>query len=555
MPDDATLIFRESTALLTAGKAAEALALLDPARSVHPDDAGIACRYADCLHLLARLGEARDAYRRALTLDPTRFDAWYGLGCAALAAGAQGTAVAALERATTVEPTRADARFNLAKALFDLGEIERALDGFALAARLDALAEPALATIASIIPGSPPADNASILAVRQAWARRVEAANPRLTATRAVALEPRRKLRIGYVSAFFGDRHWMKPVWALINHHDRAAFEVHLFSDGSDPSAASGYRDHAEDYVHRVRGVANEALATHIAKMEIDILVDLNAYSFPERLGLFARHPAPIAIGWFNSFATSGLAGMDYIIGDAAVAPPDEDASYSERVLRLSGTYLAFAVNYPVPDVAPPPALKDKRLVFGCLGPHYKITDAAIAAWAAILRAAPHSTLLLRNARLDEASNREVLCRRFAALGIPPERLRLAGRAEHFAFLETYAQIDIALDTFPYNGGTTTMEALWQGVPVLCFNGDRWASRTSRSLVRAAGLEDWVMPTREAYVARAIALATAPETPRHLAVLRHNMRARLLASPACDGVALCHEMEDIYREVAARAAT
>jgi predicted O-linked N-acetylglucosamine transferase (SPINDLY family) len=358
-------------------------------------------------------------------------------------------------------------------------------------------------------------------------------------------------LRIGYVSAFFGARNWMKPVWGVINNHDRAAFELHLFSDGQDPSAESGYRDHPADYVHAIEGVSNAELAGHVARAGIDILIDLNGYSFQQRLGLFARHPAPVTIGWFNIFATSGLAGLDYVIADAAVVPPEEERFYGERVLRVAGSYLAFSVLYPVPDVAPPPSRGGAGLVFGCLCSQYKITEAVVTAWARILCGAPHARMLVKNARLDDASNRRRLHQRFAAHGVAPDRVLLEGGAEHFAFLEAYARVDVALDSFPYNGGTTTTEALWQGVPVLTFNGDRWASRTSRSLLEAAGLGAWVMPTSDAYVEEAIALAQGVETPRRLAKLRAGMRHSLQASPVCDSAGLCRQLERIFREIAA----
>src|ERR1700677_1827794 len=169
-----------------------------------------------------------------------------------------------------------------------------------------------------------------------------------------------------------------------------------------------------------------------------------------------------------------------------------------------------------------------------CLAPQYKITDEVIATWARILKSAPSSRLILKSSCLEQPSNRAAVFARFARFGVGPERLTLERPAEHFTFLKAYGRIDIALDTFPYNGGTTTMEALWQGVPVLTFNGDRWASRTSRTLVLAAGLAEWDRPSREHYVERASALANATETPARLAALRAGMRARLLDSRACD---------------------
>ena len=262
------------------------------------------------------------------------------------------------------------------------------------------------------------------------------------------------------------------------------------------------------------------------------------------------RKPAPVVAAWFNMFATTGIRAFDYIIGDAEVIPPEEERYYSERVLRVSGSYLAFSALYPVPPVQPPPCLRTGQLTFGCLAPHYKLTDNVILAWTEILDAAPHVRLFLKNSSLGNPSNQSALRERFAHFGIAQDRLVFEGPAEHYEFLKTYNQVDIALDTFPYNGGTTTAEALWQGVPVLTFHGDRWVERISRSILLAAGLGDWVTASFDAYIQRAIALALSPETPALLAVLRARMREHLLASPACDSAALCRELEALYRSMA-----
>jgi protein O-GlcNAc transferase len=211
---------------------------------------------------------------------------------------------------------------------------------------------------------------------------------------------------------------------------------------------------------------------------------------------------------------------------------------------------LAFEVAYPVPNVAPSPCVANGHITFGCLGSQYKITDGVIAAWAAILRRAPASRLYLRNGELSDESSRAALLARFAKAGVESTRIDMDGRAAHFDFLASYARVDIALDTFPYNGGTTTTEALWQGVPVLAFDGDRWASRTSKSLLVAAGLHDWCLADETAYVDRAVALALDPTTPDTLAAMRASMRAHLTASPVCDCERLCRALEDIYRRIA-----
>jgi predicted O-linked N-acetylglucosamine transferase (SPINDLY family) len=513
-------------------------------------DAAALLQHADALHAARRLDEAAAVYRQALALDETLVEAWYGLGCCHLARHSYGAAAEALERAVTLRPDAAGARSNLAEALFQLGRVDDAVQHYISAADNGhpEVARISLEALACIAPGALSLDNTAVLAVRQHWANKaVRNIVPLTPAPRDAA----RRLRIGYVSAFFGARNWMKPVFGVINHHDRSRFEIHMLSDGDDPSEAAGYVDHPEDRIWQTNPLSNELLAKRVAEAGIDVLVDLNCYTVQRRLSLFMHRPARCQITWFNAYATTGLSCFDYAVADAATLPPDEEVYCSERIHRVSGSYLAFNVRYPVPDVAPPPCLRNGQITFGCLGSSYKLTDTTIEAWSRILRAVPDTRLLLKNSRLDDASNRRALLARFSAHGIAEHRLQLEGAEEHFDFLRAYDRIDIALDTFPYNGGTTTTEALWQGVPVLTFNGDRWASRTSRSLLLAAGLPDWVADNARDFIDAAIRLALTRDTPQRLAVLRASMREQLRASAACGCSTLCRELEALYLELAA----
>jgi predicted O-linked N-acetylglucosamine transferase (SPINDLY family) len=533
--------------LLTEGRTKQALGFLQTARRDFPAHAGIALLLADALHASGQLKEAVEAYETALLLDDSAADGWFSLGCAQLAQKAHGAARNALARAATLAPAAAPVHYNLAKSQYELGNIEAAIASFERAAALDpAMAQMARASIATIIPGSPAADNAAILRARKTWAEAEAAGLP----ARPPAIRPAgEKIRIGYVSAFLGERNWMKPVMAMVNRHDRGRFEIHFFSDGKPPGAESGYRDHDEDYVHDFRMVETARAAEIIRAIGIDVLVDLNGYGYAKRLPLMIHKPAPHLIGWFNMFATTGIGAFDWILGDDAVIPPAETPFYTEKIHRLPGSYLAFEVLYPVPDVAVPPCGAWGTLTFGCFGSHYKLTDGVLAAFARILAGAPSAKLLIKNGALEDPSTRADFSRRLRAAGIEDSRIMLAGRSAHYAFLEAYDLVDIALDTFPYNGGTTTTEALWQGVPVLSFDGDRWASRTSKSLLLAAGMEDWVMPDEAAFVARAIALANDPATPEMLAALRRGMRDKLAASAVCDSAGLCRALERFYARI------
>lgn len=541
----AETILDRATSLLARGEVMPALDLLLAARLASPDDAAVAARTADALQMAGRLDESVATYRAAIALGAE--DAWYGIGCAMLSQGAFGAAARALRRAIDLRPTD-EARHNLGTALFELGQVDPALAELRLAA---ASADPAIAalarrSIACIIPGGDSAGHADVLAARRNWASRIE--HPPVMTSRPRGGD---KLRIGYVSAFFGARNWMKPVFGVINRHDRARFEIHMFSDGAPPSAESGYEDHAADYVHAIRSLDHARAAAVIADAGIDVLVDLNGYSAQDRLAVLMARPAPVVVGWFNMFATTGIGAFDWLVGDAAAVRPEEEAFYAERIHRVPGSYLAFEVTYETPPVAPPPCLaRGGRITFGCLGSQYKITDGVLAAWAAILRAAPGAGLFVKNATLSDESTRDDLLGRLSGFGVDPARVRLDGRSEHYKFLRAYDQIDVALDTFPYNGGTTTTEALWQGVPVLTFDGDRWASRTSCSLLRAAGLGEWVAPDLDSYRAQATRLATGADAPAMLAALREGMRERLRASAACDADGLRRALESFYARCA-----
>ncbi|HYJ90663.1 MAG TPA: hypothetical protein VEV84_05095, partial [Pyrinomonadaceae bacterium] len=225
---------------------------------------------------------------------------------------------------------------------------------------------------------------------------------------------------------------------------------------------------------------------------------------------------------------------------------PEEEKFYSEKIIRLKQSYLTFQVGYATPDIEIP--VDNEPFTFGCLGSAYKITPEVRAAWMRLLRETNGTRLLVRNRVLGEESHRKWFQDFFTSEGIDPERLILFGPAEHHEFLKTYGKIDLALDTFPYNGGTTTMEALWQGVPLVCFKGDRWVSRTSATLLSSAALHDFVGKDENEYVEIAKRWSAAEQRDR-LRKLRTGMRGQLESSTVCDAVGLARDFERIVFEI------
>ena len=486
--------------------------------------------------------EAVAAYRQASRLSPTRTETWWGLSCALRSLHDYADAAAALRRLVELNPRDEMGWHNLGTTLHELGRSDEAVEALAQSVRLGK-SSVALSrgTIATIIPGAPRADNATVLDARRAWTADLAASSP----PPPPGL-PDRPVRLGYVSSFFMDRNWMKPVWGVINRHDRDRFEVHLFSEGAAEQIRHGYVPDPSDSFHDFRGKSNDELTRLIRDAGVDLLVDLNGYSRPQRLPLYAERPAPVQVGWFNLYATSAVPGLDYLLGDADVIPPKEEQFYTERVIRLPLCYLTYEVTYPVPDVAPLPWLMRNGLTFGCFAPQYKITPQALDCWAGILRRAPDSRLVLKSRFLARPGNAAWLNEEFARRGVAADRVELDGPAEHFTFLKKYDSIDVALDTFPYNGGTTTMEALWQGVPVVCFAGDRWAARIGASMMRSAGLNEFVAADADGYADLAVALATDLTNQIRLVELRANLRERVRSSRLGDVASFTRELEAIY---------
>lgn len=504
----------------------------DPAQSMLQSGAELMSR--------RRFVEALECFRRARALGDSSYLGRFGLGSALLETGQEAAALVELERAVGLQPRHDWARHSLGKAQFGLGLVDEAATSFraAIAASDEVRHRSALATV---IPGSPSATHADILAARRAFAESLP--GPRFHASAERAPGP---LRVGYLSSFFASPNWMKPIWGLINKHDRSGFAVHLLSEATEADcAAAGYRPDARDTFVMLRGLDNDEASERVAAAELDVLVDLNGYSALRRLPIVAHRPARTVVAWFNHFATSGMASYDYLIGDSVVVHPDEEVHYTEKIVRVPGTYLAFDVAYPVPPVEESPARRNGYVTFGSFASQYKLTPQVVRAWTAILAGAPHARLLIKNRVMRAEGNRAFLLGCFAAHGIDPARITLEAGAPHYEYLASYSRVDLALDPYPYNGGTTTSEALWQGVPVLCLDGDRWAARQGASLLGAAGLDRFVAYDEADYIARGIELGHG------FAHERETMRERLAASRMMDTTAFARDLESIYRRIAA----
>lgn len=358
---------------------------------------------------------------------------------------------------------------------------------------------------------------------------------------------PQRKLKIGYVSGDFCSHPVGFLVRDILRNHDKENFEIHCFSLRMRTDHVTADIQAASDVWEDAAFQSEEELAATIRSAEVDVLVDLSGHTALHRLLTFARRPAPVQATWIGYFHSTGMSSMDYFITDPHTSPPDSGQLFSEQAVHLPHTRFCFSAPDYASEVAASPSVHSEFITFGSFNRLAKLNPQVIDAWAQILLAVPGSRLILKAAALGDDSVCQRFVDRFAQRGVDSSRLDLRGASGHHDMLVEYREMDIALDPFPFNGGMTTLEALWMGVPVVTIAGNTVVSRQTVSALANIGLADELaFPSVEAYVAGAVALAN---NPARLAELRSQIRPRMAASPLRQSEQFTRDLEALYRRM------
>jgi predicted O-linked N-acetylglucosamine transferase (SPINDLY family) len=543
-PKAAELHNNLGNALKDLGRMQQAEASYRRALELRPNFAAAHSNLGSALQDQGKLEAARSAYRKALAIDPNFAGAHNNLGNTVRELGRLQEAEEAFRRALALRPESVEALNNLASLLKDVGRQDEAQAALRRALALRPSFEVAHHNLLMTMQYDPATSPAARLAEHREFDRLFAAP---LTAKRMGHRndpDPERRLKIGYVSGDFG-RHpvgyFLSPV---LPAHDHTQFEVYGYSDRLSEDEMTWQLQAACDQWRRIVELEDAALAERIRADGIDILVDLSGHTANNRLMVFARKPAPVQATWAGYVGTTGLSTMDYLISDERETPPGCEGECVETVMRLPDCYVCYAPPAYAPEVGTLPALARGHVTFGCFNNLAKINRAVVALWSELLKRLPDAELVMKTHQLDDAGTRQNCAALFAAHGVDPKRVDLLGKSMHRALLQEYNRIDIALDPFPYSGGLTTLESLWTGVPVVTKEGDRFASRHSASHLTAAGLRELIAPDSDGYLKIACELAT--DLPR-LEALRKGLRARMAASPLCDGPGFTRNLEAAYR--------
>jgi protein O-GlcNAc transferase len=497
---------------LAQGRISEAVAYLQDAVSANPKFGSLRAELADALTRSGEYREATDVYIRAAAAGFTHPAVLNNLGGALIWEGRIGEAVDVFRAALKIDPQCSALRSNLLLMLNSLDEYspealsaEHRLFGVHLPARKEAFLH----------------------------------TNSR---------DPSRRLRVGYVSGCFRAHSVTRFFEPVLRAHDRQAFRITCFSkDAASDSVTERLRSAAHDW-QDIALLNAEAAATLIAEERIDILIDLDGHTAGNALATFALRPAPVQVSWLGYPNTTGLTQMDYRITDSVADPPGlTDPWHTETLVRLDPIFLPWTPIDDAPAVGPLPALSRGSVTFASFNQLHKLSRATVKAMAAVLAAVPGSRLLLKSAALVDPKVCLTHRRRFAEHGISPERILCSGflssRRDH---LDLYNSADIALDSFPYTGTTTTCESLWMGLPVVTLQGRNHAARVSASILRAAGLTSLIAQDETSYVAIAARLASDLTC---LAEQRRGLRGCMSRSPQMDIDAFVRRLECAYRSM------
>lgn len=516
MADDP--VYNIGLAYLTLGDFKQAETWLKRADALKPKQARVLNNLGLTLRSMNRLEEATACYERAVAADPSMVGSVFGMASGMLDQGRVDEAVAAYRRVFEAVPQERAARANL---LLALNYVD--------------------------------ADPLMVRKEHEEFGAWIEGEHPAMEAPSAETQprDPERKLRVGFVSPDFREHSCSYFMFPLLEGLDRERFEVLCYSSApKEDAVTTRFRALAAEF-RSVFEVDAAAAAKMIRDDCVDILFDMTGHTGGARLDIFARKPVPVQVTYLGYPNTTGLSRMDYRMVDWVSDPAGSECHCTERLLRIPEGKCVWCYR-PAPEdvtgaVTALPCEASGVFTFGSFNNNSKITADVLAAWARVLLAVPGSKLLLKNKWLHDPGTAERRLRAFEAMGVARERIEIApytaSTADH---LRLYTRVDLQLDTFPYHGTTTTCESLWQGVPVVTFTGKVHAARVGASLMRAAGLAEFVAGDVDGYVATAIDWAGRRG---ELATMRATMRERLRGSGLMDERGFASAVGEMLRGV------
>jgi protein O-GlcNAc transferase len=539
-PRNPDAAFNLGNALRGLGRTPEAAACFRLAADSRPGYADALNNLGNAYKELGDFASAMSAFEEALRARPDHVAAINNAGCLLRTLGRSEDAEEMLRRGLAIDPRHPALHDNLGNVLKDAGDLDEAIACFRQSLDIDPSNPVTHGNLAYALCFQSTRPE-PVRAECERWSARFAAPVRRLAEDTTGDRSPDRRLNVGYVSADFRDHCQTLFTLPLLSRHDHSRFRIVCYSGVERPDAYTERISAHADTWREVRALDDDALSRVIRDDGIDVLVDLTMHMSNGRPLVFARKPAPVQIAWLAYPGTTGMDAIDYRLSDPRLDPEGFDDHYTERTLRLPDSFWCYdPLTDPLP-VGALPVIERGHLTLGCLNNPCKLTDRTLELWSGVMRALPTAGLLLM---VPEGRHRRRLTERLAARGVDPHRVDFVSFRPRADYLRTYARIDFALDTFPYNGHTTSLDALWMGVPTVTRVGETCVGRGGLSQLHQLGLSELAAHSDDEFVD--IAAALAADLPR-LVALRDSLRARLESSALMDGARFARHIENAYR--------
>lgn len=577
LPDDASAHSNLGVALTHLGRLDEALASLRRALNIKPDFAAAHINLGNVLKDLGRLNDAVASYRKALRIEPNQALVHYNLGVCLHGVGQYHDAVASYQRAIEIKPDYAQAHSNMGAILHELGQVDKAVASYRQAMKIEPDLAEAHSNLGNVLKDLGQLDDAiasyhraleirpdfvgarnnllftlnyhpdksgeEIFAAYQEFNAKIGLTYRQEWRPYNNSRECKRRLKVGYVSPDFRlhpVRHVLEP---LLAHHNKSEVEIYAYADLTvEDAVTQRYKAYVDHWVPTI-GLIDAALADRIRADGVDILVDLAGHTGGNRLNVFARKPAPVSLSWLGYGYTTGLTAIDYLLTDSVIAPIGSEGLFSESPWRLAYPSFVYRPDEAMGPLNSLPAEQLGYLTFGLLSRSIRMNYRTIRVWSEILKRVKNSRLVIDSGSFKDEAMQSLFAAKFAAHGIDRDRLKIGFHSPPWDVLR---ELDVGLDCFPHNSGTTLAEFLYMGVPFVTLAGRPSVGRIGSLTLEGAGHPEWIAQTEEEYVEKAVALAS--DLPK-LAALRTKLREDMKARPIMDEPGFARKVEQAYREM------
>lgn len=544
-PQNAEAYFRLGNLFSENGRLEDALFCYQKAFQLKPEDVRVLNNLTDVLHRQGKDAQAEEMAKKTLELNPNLVEAHGNLGNVYKKQGNYEKAEFHFKEALKLEPDQAKVLYHLGATLLFSNRHKEASEHLRKAVEINPEFYQSHSSLVYALNYIEQQDQQHVFEEHRQWGTQ-HSAGIQEEGWPWIERDLRKKLRIGFVSPDFRAHVVALFIQQLFKHYDKNQFEFYGYAEVENPDGYTSTFMNLLDGWRSTIGVPDQEVYQTIKNDHIDILIDLAGHSAGNRLKVFSMKPAPIQVSYLGYINTTGLQEMDYRFCDAYVNPHKTQAYYTEQLIHLPGSFSCYEPINPSPPVAETPGLTNQYVTFGCFNNTNKLTPGTIRVWSELLKELPSSKLLLKSSHLNDPQTIERFKVQFLEQGVKEEQLIFEGSSEIYEYLASYNKIDIALDPFPHNGGTTSHDLLWMGVPMITLEGDRYVSRFGLSILTNLGYPEWIASNEKEYIHKASALASDLDA---LNTIRLGLREKMNTSPLCDGTTFSRNFERTLRSL------